>query len=179
MIDLDSVYNESKEDLQSMNDWCEKLYSDYFGNYFCDLDAMRERFASNADPITDHELEWILITLPLDLMDASEKLSKFKSELEVLKLRYKQQEFEKIEQSQQTTQTRKKEEAELSMIDNKLLNVCYSTVITRVENQISLSKELIMGAKKIFDSRRATENTYPVSESSVMYTQEDYERRKQ
>ena len=50
------------------------------------------------------------------------------------------------------------------MTEDKILILAYDNLITRVEKEMSYSRELIMSAKKIYDARRNTEQSNPVSE---------------
>ena len=52
------------------------------------------------------------------------------------------------------------------MTEDKILILAYDNLITRVEKEMSYSRELIMSAKKIYDVRRNTEQSNPVSEVS-------------
>lgn len=164
MIDLKNASLEAEEDIKVVSEWCDDLYSKNFATYFKDARSLFERLKSKNHPITDEELSWILITLPIHLFDAAETLNRFRLNMEIVKLRYKRSETELIKQSEAKTATLKREEAESKLIDDKLLIVAYDTIISQVDKEISLSKELIMGAKKIWDSRRKSDETMPVSE---------------
>ena len=100
----------------------------------------------------------------ISLFEAAESLNRLKINQEVLKLRYKQNESELMKKSTARTVTQKRDEAAIQMIDDKLLMLAYGSVISRVESEISLSRELIMGAKKIWDARRKTDSVMPVGE---------------
>lgn len=162
MIDLRSICDEMNEDAESVISWCDQLYSDNFESYFKDEKDLFKRLESKIHPITDEELEWILTTLPLELFSVSEKLSKIKITQEVYKMKNKQKNSELVDKSLEKTQTKKKEEADLQMLENKLVETVYSSIISRVENEISFSRELIMSAKKIWDRRRQIESSNPI-----------------
>lgn len=167
MIDLNSAQRSMEEDIQSVDNWCEELYQKYFAEYFSRQRTLYTRLESKSHPITDSELEDILTSTPLDLFTVSEKLSSMKTSHEVIKLRNKQKMAELKKNSSASTITQKTEDAEIQMIEDKILDTAYASVISRVENEISFSKELIMGAKKIWDRRSQTENANPVSPVQV------------
>ena len=163
MIDLDSIKSEMIDDIKSVNNYTEKIYAEQFAHYFEGQRELYKRIQSKITPITDEELEWILTSIPLELFSVSEKLSQVKTEQEVIKMRNKQKETELKKLSDQTTETKKKEEADYLLLENRLLLTVYTSVISRVENEISFSRELVMAAKKIFDARRNTLEASPIS----------------
>ena len=152
-----------KTDIEETLNWCENKYNQLFGADFQGVKNLSKRMQSVSKPITDAELQWILVELPMHLFNASEQLSQFRTALEVVKIRMKEQEAELMKQSTAKTVTQKKSEAEAAQSEAKANCLLYQAVITRVENEISLAKELIMGAKKVWDSRRKTETANPVS----------------
>ena len=64
----------------------------------------------------------------------------------------------------------KAEEAESKMEEYTILSNALETLITRVDSEISFSRELIMSAKKIFDARRNTEQVNPINPIDTQYT---------
>lgn len=152
-----------KEDIDATLEWCENKYAQLFAADFQGVKDLSKRMQSVSKPITDAELQWILVELPMHLFNASEQLSQFRTALEVVKIRMKEQEAELMKRSMAKTITQKKSEAEAAQSEAKANCLLYQAVITRVENEISLAKELIMGAKKVWDSRRKTETVNPVS----------------
>lgn len=162
MIDLDEIRSEMNEDIQSVVDWCDKLYNENFSSYFQEQRSLFTRMQSQIHPITDAELERILTNVPLQLFSVSEKLNKLKITQEVIKMKNKKETIDKTNQSVATTQTKKKEEADYLMLENKLVDTVYASIINRVNDEISFSRELIMSAKKIWDRRRQTETINPV-----------------
>ncbi|MCM1226159.1 MAG: hypothetical protein NC320_01880 [Clostridium sp.] len=164
MININEAFESSKEDIEAVSEWCEKVYHNNFESHFTESRCLFERLKSKTHPITDEELSWILITLPIDLFEASESLNRLKINQEVAKLKYKQNEAEFMKKSTAKSVTQKRDEAAVQMLDDKLLILAYDSVISRVESEISLSRELIMGAKKIWDARRKTDSVMPVGE---------------
>lgn len=151
------------EDFDSSDQLIDDIYKEYFSKYFDKEHELYSKFKSANDPISDSELEWIITSLPLDLFAASEALAQFRSHNEIIKL---------------TIKTRKKSHLENSSLDNEyqIMNIIYSAVISRVESQISFSKELIMGCKKVWDARRKTEQV-PISEVNPKTDLPDYTLR--
>jgi hypothetical protein len=166
MIDLNSVMSENTKDIESVVSWCSEIYDEKFAEYFLNARVLFERVQSKTHPITDDELSQILIDLPMKLFDVSEILNQFRLSYEVVKLRNKQKESDLMKSSSETTAPKRKSDAELQMIPDKLLVTAFDSVITRVENEISFCRELIMSSKKIWDARRKTEQVNPISEVS-------------
>lgn len=162
MLNLQNVQDEFSDDIEAVSDWCEEIYQNNFASHFSESRELFLRLKSKTQPITDEELSWILINLPLNLFDVSEVLNKFKVNQEVVKLRNKQKESDLVKASIETTATKRQEEASIKMLENKLLVTAYSSVMSRVESEISFCRELIMGAKKIWDARRRSESANPV-----------------
>ena len=161
MINIDDIFKEVSADADAAQSWAEHLYLKSFATYFADVKDLYKSLSSKKRPITDAELEEILTTLPLQLITVSEVLSQFKISKEVVTLTLKQKEADHIKNSSATSVTQKKEEAATAVLEYKLVQTVYATVISRVENEISFSRELIMSAKKIWDARRSTDNVNP------------------
>ena len=134
------------EDTKAVLDFYESLYDKEFSEQFISVQKMFKRYKSSDKPITDTELEDILTGLPLELFSIAEKLNSLRLSEQVVKLKSRDKKI---------TPELKEEYA--------ILDSVYSSVIERVENQISFSRELIMGAKKIWDARRKTESMNPVT----------------
>jgi len=151
MGDISRAIDILKEDFESADNLVGEIYNKYFSRYFKKESDLYDKFRNADNLITDTELEWILISLPLDLKMVANALAQFKQHNEIVKL--------KIKQRKST-----KQDNEDGMDEEfKLMNIIYTSVITRVELEISFSKELIMGAKKVWDARRSSEMT-PVRE---------------
>lgn len=163
MLNLNNVQAEYSDDIDAVAAWCDEIYQQNFAQHFGESRNLFTRLKSKTQPITDEELSWILINLPLNLFDVSEILNKFRVSQEVIKLKNKQKESDLIKASTETSATKRQEDATIKMIEHKLLVTAYSAVMTRVESEISFCRELIMGAKKIWDSRRRAESVNPVS----------------
>lgn len=150
MSDISNALATLEEDFISADALVSEIYDKYFADYFKKEKEMHIRFQDADIPITDKELEWIITSLPLDLFSVSNALAQFKQHNEIVKLRIKQ---------------RKKQDPEDGLDEEyKLMNIIYTSVITRVEQEISFSKELIMGAKKVWDARRRTDQANPINE---------------
>lgn len=152
-MDIKKVFNDTyKSDILPIQVYCDEIYKNNgFEKCFCNVDMLIGKMESNVTPISDSDLEWILIELPMKLFTASESLNKLKLSLEVVKLKLKEAKTDKAAISEDVT-------------EYQILKIVHETLISRVENQITLSKELIMGAKKVWDSRRITEKSNPVKE---------------
>lgn len=162
MIDLNNVQASMQEDIQSVLDWCNEMYNKNYAPFFTRQRELYKRLESKTHPITDEELEDIITSIPLDLFTVSEALDNMKTSHEVIKLRNKQKLNELKKASTATTATQKTEDAEVQMIEEKILDMAYGNLLSRVDHEISFSRELIMGAKKVWDRRRQTENVNPV-----------------
>lgn len=163
-MDLFEVESKHSEDLSAVDSWCDEIYQKNFSKYFSDQRSLFDRLRSKSHPITDEELEWILTQVPVNLFDASEKLSKLQTYQEVLKLNVRKKENE----------SKRKEYTDGDLFEDKVLLLAYSSILTRVEKEMSYSRELIMSAKKIWDSRRRTDTSNPVSEMSSVDKLPDY-----
>lgn len=154
MSDISRALASLQEDFKSADKLVDDIYNRYFSRFFKREVELYDKFQEADTPITDKELEWILLYLPLDLKMASNSLAQFKQHNEIVKLKVKQ---------------RKSSGEDDASLDEefKLMTIIYSSVITRVELDISFSKELIMGAKKVWDARRSTDASAPISESVV------------
>lgn len=155
------ILDEMTEDIQATQDWATELYDKSFSPYFKDVKELYQKLEDTKRPITDAELEDILTTLPLQLITVSEILSQFKISKEVATLTLKQKEADYIKNSSASSLTQRKEEAATAVLEYKLVQTVYASVISRVENEINFSRELIMSAKKIWDARRSTDGINP------------------
>ena len=163
-MDLFEVESRHFEDLNAVDNWCNEIYQDNFSRYFSDQRSLFDRLRSKSHPITDEELEWILTQVPVNLFDVSEKLSKLQTYQEVLKLNVRKKENE----------SKRKEYTDGDLFEDKVLLLAYSSILIRVEKEMSYSRELIMSAKKIWDSRRRTESSNAVSEMRSVDKLPDY-----
>ena len=152
MSDISKALESLEEDFKSADKLVDDIYGKYFAKYFKKEAEMHTRFQDTDVVITDKELEWIITSLPLDLFSVSNALSQFKQHNEIVKLKIKRKKS-------------KDADAEDSELEDeyKLMSIIYASVISRVEQEISFSKELIMGAKKIWDARRSGERA-PIGE---------------
>lgn len=160
MSDISRAVEALKEDFESADSLVEDIYQRYFAVYFKELDQSFLKFKDSDTPITDKELEWIITTLPLKLFSVANALAQFKQHNEIVKLKIKQ---------------RKKNDDDTDGLDEefKLMSIIYASVISRVEQEISFSKELIMGAKKVWDARRSSEQS-PIGATNIEPDLPDY-----
>ena len=166
MNDIKTIINTHyQSDITSMESWCNEMYDRKFKQAFNGVHEMFARMQSTLKPIADSELEWILTMLPMELFSVSEELNKMRLETEVIKLKNKTMKSEFMKQEDpKLSATVRNENVASKMVECEIVLSAYNSVITRVENEISFSKELIMGAKKIWDSRRRGESSNPVKE---------------
>jgi len=175
-----------EDDMNSVNKYADELYAKQFAVHFDVITKLYTRMQSEIHPMTDEELESVLTELPLHLFTASEALNKLRSNCEVIKLKNKRTKEELIHEAERMID---EEQTRLSNTENgrkitlternayinsyvtehmaeyEILVTVYSSLITRVENQMSFAKELIMGSKKIWDSRKTSIDANPVSET--------------
>lgn len=163
-IDLDKVQSNIQGDMDAVVAWCNEIYDTQFSSYFEEERELYGRLKCKDRPITDEELSQILTIAPLNLFSVAEHLNKLRLRQEVIKLKNKQKKADIIKMSLEKTDTKKSAEANLLTLEDELLSTAYSSIITRVENEISFTRELIMSAKKLWDARRRTESVNPVSE---------------
>lgn len=174
MNNLTKALDEYSADIEAVQKFCDEIYNEHFSSNFKKVRELYQRMKSDIHPITDEELEYILTTFPLELFVISEQLNKIRLNSEVVKLKNKET-IEKLRndaiaeataQGLNKTQTNEYVSHVLnrSMVEYEVLLSAYNSIITRVENEQTFSKELIMGAKKVWDARRNTDLTNPVGE---------------
>lgn len=170
---FEKIQHEIDNQCAPAEQFCDNLYESIFAPTFTEVQNLHARMKSERVPITDDELTYILTELPLDLFSVSESLNKLRLKLEVTKLENNKREVEykrtlnkellnSGEKSSILSQI-VKDELVTSMTEYRVMEMCYSSIISRVENQLTYSRELIMGAKKIWDSRRAAESSNPIN----------------
>lgn len=160
MSDISRALETLQEDFDAADKMVDEIYNKYFAKYFIKEAEMYSRFKDVDIPINDLELSWIITALPLELFSVSNSLAQFKQHLEIVKLKMKQRKSLKIDSDDLDT-------------EYKLMAIIYTSVITRVEQEISFSKELIMGAKKVWDARRSGETT-PIGEVNIQSDLPEY-----
>jgi len=135
------VPEDCKQDLDAVSNYASEIYNNTFSPY---LNQVKELYTQVQDAehvsLSDTSLEWILTTLPLNLFTISENLNDLRLQIEVLKLKAKE-----------------KTKAKESVLEYQILRSIYESVVSRVENELTFTRELIMGAKKIWDARRRAE----------------------
>lgn len=165
MIDLTSACNDAMEDVKSVQDWCDDLYTKTFSSYFSECRELFDKLKDVEHAITDSELSFILMTIPVTLFDVAEEINNLRIHSEVIKLKYKEKYDLAVKQAGELkiAKTAAKDYAEMQCKEYKLLSSAYATVISRAESEVSFCKELIMSAKKIWDARRRSEQSNPVT----------------
>lgn len=164
MIDLNKILKEHESDINEVSAWAEEQYQNQFATHFKKVNELHDKLKSKDNPLTDEELEWILTSLPLELIDVSEKLSNVKTSQEVIKVSIKTKETELADSfmdDEGMSAFKAKELAANETIEDKLLLSMYDIIYERVSRQVTFAKELIMSCKKIWDARRNSEQPVP------------------
>lgn len=144
---ISDLEQELSEDFDTMEQWCKETYDRDFAKYFKIQDNLCKNVEKGMTPLSDAELEAILLEIPLQLVEVSEKLNSLRVKQSMSKMHLKKA---KAEKSDNATEL-------------ELLVSMYDSVIDMVEKKISFSKEFIMGVKKIWDGRRRAEQSNPVA----------------
>ena len=176
---MDLPYSEKLNEICAVRD---ELYEEIFAELFSRVTELYQRFKSEVRPITDEELETILTELPLRLFTVSERLADIRMRMSVTKLENKHKrialmqtysvepEYDGLSQTavRELVSTRVDDE----MRDDEIAVMVYSSLIDRIEGELSFSRELIMGSKKLWDARRsnATNPVAPVVPELPEYT---------
>lgn len=148
-------------------EWIDEQYSLQFSEYFDIQHTLYQRFSDGSRPITDSELEQILVDIPLKLFSASERLASIQASIEAIKLKIKRDEHTIADKHGDLSDTKRKELASISTTDDKIVLSAYNSLVSRIEREMSYSRELVMGAKKIWDARRRTESSNPIKETDT------------
>lgn len=152
-VDISKATESLREDFDATDTLVDEIYAKYFADGFKRISNLGEAFRNTDNPITDTQLEQIITTIPMDLYLVSASLAQFKQHYEIVKLTNKQRKKSKLDDDID--------------IEYQLMAIVYNSVIDRVEYQISFTKELIMGAKKIWDARRRTDIANPIKDTYI------------
>lgn len=151
-----------------------QVYIDNIHDELAQVYSLASKLNPDGTPVSDKDLEYILMDLPLKLFTVSEYLAKLSGMVEALKIENTQKEIDirsnvagQIACGEKYTQQDMKTLIDSALIENKATIVCLNTAIKQIEKQLTYCRELIMSAKKIWDARRRTENIMPVSESNI------------
>ena len=147
---MKEVFKAYQTDIEDVTEWCNTTYNELFAPQFEIVRNYATRLESNVAVITDDELVKIITELPAQLFVAAESLNNLRLQYEITKLKNKQT---------------RSVAPDTDMCDFDIVAVAYSKVIQRVENEMTYAKELIMGAKKVFDSRKSAEHSNPIAET--------------
>ena len=163
MRSLDEISKEYADELDGLDDWVQSTYDSVFSKYFINQRSLHEKMLDVDKPITDSELESIMVDIPLQLFSVSEVLNNFRLKCEAIKLHIKDKEYNIVkDKSIDSSETKRKEYAAHTVLEDKFLLSAYESVIARVEKEMSYSRELVMSAKKIWDGRKVNNN--PIGE---------------
>lgn len=157
-MSIREAWKEAESESNELLSVCDEIYDKHFGKFFDYPRDLCNRLYCKDNPITTDELETILIDVPIILFEVAEHLSSLQLRLDVLKAKSKEQAIPKVSDGITIKAT------DEEILQTKLLISAVTSVISRVEREISFSRELIMGAKKLWDSRDHTIKVNPVSE---------------
>lgn len=158
MKSIQEISKKYDEDLSAVDEYCRDLYEHYFDPEFKLVRELQGRmYVDDYKPITDQELEMILTDIPLYLFNVSESLNSLRLRYEVIKLKTKERKLELERELDLSSEEKRRKAANLITMEDELMIKIYSSLIDRVESEISFCKELIMSAKKIWDRRKQTE----------------------
>lgn len=155
----DRIFKEHQPYMDEFNNWGEEQYDQYFSQYFKLQRSLKDKINKGGKDLSDADLKSVLTELPIDMIEAASALSEFKTNQEVIKIRVKDAKTQRTKELSTSSYTK----AEIKdMVDSEvsgemLLITVYSNIIERVEREMSYSRELIMGCKKIWDARRRSE----------------------
>ena len=157
IINIKDVIDATMSGIAELDEWCEEIYQSNFAPYFTKVRDLYTKLKRSEDiPISDDDLSKILIDIPLDLFSASEAVHKLKTHQEIMKLNTK---YNKLVDDGNDADKAYAQTMEA-------VTKAFENIINRAEKEISYCRELIMGAKKIWDARRHIEAVMPVAENS-------------
>lgn len=151
-----------QDNISEVKKYADEIYNSLFENKFSFARGLYRDLQNNDKPISDGELEYILIEVPLLLFEVSESLNSLRLTHETIKLSSKKSKFEydMMLKDKGVSSSERSQLCQQHVLDDNLIISIYSSIITRVESEISFSKELVMSAKKIWDRRKDTESVH-------------------
>lgn len=164
---MNQIINLYEDDTNAVHEWCEEIYQNKFATFFNKVRDLYRKFQDRDKPITDKELEEIMTNLPLELFSVSENLNNLRASCEVVKLKRKEKRLKAFRESGAKNDSGRNAEADEAVLEDDILLLGFSTIIQRVENEISFCRELIMGAKKVYDRRKSTEYAAPINPPEI------------
>lgn len=158
-----------EDDISQVKKYSDEIYDSLFEDKFSFARGLYRSLQDTGKPISDSDLEYILIEVPLLLFEVSESLNSLRLTYEIIKLRSKKSkfEFDRLLKEDGFSSTERNQLCQQHVIDDNLILSIYSSIISRVESEISFSKELVMSAKKIWDRRKETETVHNTSVSDL------------
>ena len=158
-----------EDDISQVKKYSDEIYDSLFEDKFSFARGLYRSLQDTNKPISDSDLEYILIEVPLLLFEVSESLNSLRLTYETIKLRSKKSkfEFDRLLKEDGFSSTERNQLCQQHVIDDNLILSIYSSIISRVESEISFSKELVMSAKKIWDRRKETETVHNTSVSDL------------
>lgn len=168
-MNIASAMSSVASELDEVTEVADSIYAKEFAPYFAQQNELYARLKSLSHPITDAEIEDLLTKLPLELFEASEALSRIQLKMEVVKISAKEKEAEKLTECIDSGMSKAAaaDAAKQGALEQKLILAVYESIVNKVTRQMTFSRELIMGAKKIWDARRRTDEANPISEVTI------------
>lgn len=169
MMNIIEIIDKEYTEIESVKEWVNFKYDELFHDLFAKLREADKHMKSDVRPINDAELEWAITELPIDLFNAAEVLNQLRLDHEVIKLENKKRRRDLSKQLDKSAINgpAKTEELAAMMTEYEIVSSAYSTLITRVENELTYAKEFIMGCKKVWDSRRRAEQSNPITPTNT------------
>ena len=93
-MEFNQILQETLNATTEVLEWCDKIYTDNFGELFTEIKNLALSIQSSEHQISDEELSWALSELPLKLFLASESMQTLKLGLEVTKLNIRKRKVE-------------------------------------------------------------------------------------
>lgn len=147
-MNLNDTLARAAQDIADVQSWVDTEYNKYFAGFFEQEHQLYDKMKKPERDLSDEDLQWIITLLPMDLFSVAENLNKMKVSQEVIRLEIKQ-----TERKKKAAEKEAQDQYDAEIEELKLLVTAYTTITERVEKELSFSRELIMGAKKVWDSR--------------------------
>lgn len=160
-MNISEVLARHDADVKDVTEWCDGIYNTTFAPLFNKVDELYMQMKSESTVISNEQLEWVLTQFPLELYTISEQVNKLKMECEVIKLKNKE-----LRQKQSKQPNDAFDATPRLILENEVILTAYNAVISRVDSKLLYSREFIMGAKKVWDSRVKSTNSNPIGEVS-------------
>ncbi len=143
---LENIYSEA-EDIDTFID---EIYQKNFKVQFQKIYELIDKFRNDSKKVSTEELEYLLMELPLDMFDVSSKIEMVQGLSEVAAYQAKTAKAQNND-----------DKYKLDVIAKRL-----DALVERIQRESSAARELVMSAKKLWDSRQAETKSNPIKEIS-------------